>query len=195
MLGPRDFVALTPPLSVILWTEAIIYLGIGLFEFFDDYFVVPKPWMTLNGRVNGYLRVQNKVGHKMHAALCMILGAIALNGIIEQQVNRFEIELIFLSLGLIMSVVWSTKPPGRLGYWAILAKPEFWLQIAMFGSVLKLIRPEVALICVTLNLWGVAFLLVRRKSASFVPYTGDTVRQDITEALGETAARRLKGLT
>ena len=194
MLGPRDFIALTPTLSVILWIEAIIYLGLGLFELFDDFVDKPKPWMTFNGRLNGYLRVQHKVGHKMHAALCVILGSIALNGIIERQVSRFEIELIFLSLAIIMSVVWSSKLPGRLGIWGILAKPEFWLQIAMFLWFLPLIRPAVASICIAVNLWGVTVLVLRGKSASFVPYTTQTVIQDMTDVLGEKATERLKKL-
>ena len=195
MLGPRDFVALTPALSIILWIEAIIYLGIGLVELFDDVIEKPKPWMTLNGRVNGYLRLQHKVGHKMHAGLCVILGAVALNGLIDRQVSRFDIELIFLSLGLIMSVIWSTKLPGRLGVLTIILKPEFWLQIAMFALFFPLIRPGIALICLALNIWGLAVLVLRGRRDSFAPYTTQAVLRDMTDAVGDAAAQRLKRFT
>ena len=40
--------------------------------------------------------------HKFHAIVCFFLGFIALNGIIEGAVTRFEIELLFIGLALIM---------------------------------------------------------------------------------------------
>ena len=144
MLGPTDFLPLTPALSAILWVEAIVYLGIGLFEIFDDYFARNPPWTERDGHPNGYLRLVAKSTRKFHAAICLILGWIALNGLLEQRVSRFEIETLFLSLAIVMSFVWSTKLPGRVGVLGIILKPEFWLQIAMFAMFTPFIRPEVA---------------------------------------------------
>ena len=49
MLTATEFFAVTPGLHVILWVEAIIYLGIGTFELFDDFLAKPKPWMYTQG--------------------------------------------------------------------------------------------------------------------------------------------------
>lgn len=194
MIGSFASFELTPTLKAVLWTETVIYLGIGVAELFNDFFERPKPWMTLNGRVNGYLRLNSVVGHKMHAVICVLLGFTALNGLIEGRVSRFEIEFIFLGLALLMSVIWSTKFPGWLGVAVIATKPEFWLQIVMAVFCLHLIRPEIAVICVGLNLWGVFVLLARGKQATFVPYTPETVIRDIEEAMGERTARALSRL-
>ena len=48
--------------------------------------------------------------HKFHAAICFFLGFIALNGIIEGAVTRFEIELLFIGLALIMMLLWMILP-------------------------------------------------------------------------------------
>ena len=58
--------------------------------------------------------MEDKMQHKFHAAICFFLGFIALNGIIEGAVTRFEIELLFIGLALIMMLLWMILPPGRL---------------------------------------------------------------------------------
>lgn len=194
MLNSDGFIALTPALATVLWIEAIVYLGIGLFEFFDDFLERPRPWMTVNGKVNGYLRLQFLGGHKMHATTCILLGFVALNGLIEHRVSRFELEFIFLSLALIMALVWSSKFPGRMGVLVIACKPEFWLQIAMFGLYVQWIRPPVALICIALNIWGIFVFLVRSKRTFFVPYTPETVFEDVKAAMGDEEAAKVRRL-
>ena len=194
MLGPTDFLPLTPALAAILWVEAVVYLGIGLFEIFDDYVARNPPWTERDGRPNGYLRLVAKSSRKFHAAICLILGWIALNGLLEQRVSRFEIETLFLSLAIVMSFVWSTKLPGRVGVLGIILKPEFWLQIAMFAMFTPFIRPEVAGFCLALNLWGIVFFLLRGRTASFVPYSTETLLRDTEDVLGEEGGRRLRRL-
>lgn len=194
MLGPTDFLPLTPALSAILWVEVVVYLGLGLFGLFDDYFERHPAWTIRDGRPNGYLRMTAKSAHKLHAAICLILGWIALNGLLEQKVSRFEIETLFLSLAVLMSAVWSMKLPGRMGVLGVILKPEFWIQIAMFAMFLPFIRPQVAAICVGINLWGIVFLLLRGKTALFVPYTTETLVRDVEEALGEERANRVRRL-
>ena len=194
MLGPTDFLPLTPALSAILWVEAIVYLGIGLFEIFDDYVARHPPWTERDGQPNGYLRLVAKGSRKFHAAICLILGWIALNGILEQKVSRFEIETLFLSLAIVMSIVWSTILPGRVGVLGVVLKPEFWLQIAMFAMFTPYIRPQVAGVCLALNLWGIVFFLLRGRTASFIPYSTETLLRDTEAVLGEEGGRRLRRL-
>ena len=192
MLGPTDFLPLTPALSAILWVEVVVYLGLGLFGLFDDYFERHPAWTVRDGRPNGYLRMTAKSAHKLHAAICLILGWIALNGLLEQKVSRFEIETLFLSLAVLMSAVWSMKLPGRMGVLGVILKPEFWIQIAMFAMFLPFIRPQVAAICVGINLWGIVFFLLRGKTALFVPYTSEALVRDVEDALGEERANRVR---
>ena len=141
MLSPTELYPLTPLLKGILWVEVLVYLGIGVYEIIDDFRVKPQPWMTLSNTPNSYLMIKEKVGHKMHGGLCFLLGFIALNGLIEGAVTRFELELCFVSLALLMMTIWMTLMPSRLGLTVLLTKPEFWLQILMFGYFLPLIQP------------------------------------------------------
>jgi hypothetical protein len=57
MLSATEFYQLTLGLQIVLWIEALLYLGIGVYELFDDFFEKPQPWMTISGRVNGYVRL------------------------------------------------------------------------------------------------------------------------------------------
>lgn len=70
MLSATELLTLTPLLKGVLWVEAIVYLGIGLYEIFDDFAVKPASWMILGARANSYLQIKDKVGRKMHAAIC-----------------------------------------------------------------------------------------------------------------------------
>ena len=106
---------LTLALKIVLWVEAIVYLGLGIFEIFDDFFRKLPSWTKLNGKLNAYLFMEDKMQHKFHAIVCFFLGFIALNGIIEGAVTRFEIELLFIGLALIMMLLWMIMPPGKTG--------------------------------------------------------------------------------
>lgn len=190
MLTATEFYDVPLSLEIVLWVEVVVYLGIGIFELFDDFLEKPKPWMTTNGNINGYLRLMNKVGHKMHAGICFVLGFVALNGLIEGFMTRFELELIFVSFAVLMPVIWSTLMPGRMGVTVLLLKPEFWLQMVMFVLFSHLIRPEIIVLCVVLNLWGLVVYFFHTRQRLFQPFTYETVRRDCVDAEGEALAQK-----
>lgn len=194
MLSATEFYSVTTGLAIVLWIEAVVYLGIGVFELFDDFLEKPQPWMTLNGRVNGYLRITHKVGHKMHAGICCLLGFVALNGALEGALTRLELELIFISFAVLMPAIWALLMPGRLGLMMVILKPEFWLQIVMFVGFSHLIRPEIALLCIGLNLWGIFVYFRHTRKSYFQPFTYEALRSDYEEALGEGSAARIDKL-
>ena len=190
LLSPTDLYALTPLLKGALWVEVIVYLGIGVYEILDDFWVKPQPWMSLGSTPNSYLMIKDKVGRKMHGGLCFLLGFIALNGLIEGAVTRFELELCFVSLALLMMTIWMTRMPGRLGVTVILTKPEFWLQILMFGYFLPLIQPWVVGLCLGLNIWGILVNVLHTRRQVLAPFTYETLRRDAVEAgVGERGLR------
>ena len=182
MLESAELYSLTPLLKGILWVEVIVYLGLGFFEVFDDFLIKPKAWMTLSGRPNGYLLLVDKVGHKMHATVCFLLGFVALNGILEGAVTRFELEIGFISLALLMMAIWMTMLPGRLGLFVVtLTKPEFWIQILMVAYFIDLIRPWVALVCLVLNGWGLLVYFFHTRRRVFRRFAYEAVRDDLIE--------------
>jgi hypothetical protein len=181
-MNATELLELTLTLKIVLWTEFIVYMGVGLYEIFDS-FADAKPWVKKNSKSNSYLFMKETVSYKMHASVCFLLGFIALNGILEGAVTRFELELIFVSLALIMMLLWMTILPGRLGFNVLfLTKPETTLQIVMFIFFWELIRPEILVLCVSLNLWGfiVYFSHTRKKALS--PYKYETIRNDAEDA-------------
>ncbi len=181
-MNATELLELTLTLKIVLWIEFLIYMGIGLYEIFDS-FADAKPWVIKNGKSNSFLFMKETVSHKMHASVCFLLGFIALNGILEGAVTRFELELIFVSLALIMMLLWMTILPGRLGFNVLfLTKPETTLQIVMFIFFWNLIRPEILVLCVSLNLWGfIVYFFHTRKKALF-PYKYETIRTDAKDA-------------
>jgi hypothetical protein len=191
MLSATEFYEIPRSLEIVLWIEVVVYLGIGIFELFDDFIVKPRPWMTINGRVNGYIRIKDTVGHKMHAGICFLLGFIALNGLVEGHVTRFELELIFVSFAILMPVIIASLLPGRLTMVILLTKPEFWLQGVMFFSFSDLIRPEVLFLCVGLNLWGVVVYVFHTRKNLFKPFTYAAVRADCLDAEGEAFTSKI----
>ena len=181
-MGANDILELTPLLKGILWVELIVYMGIGLFEILDS-FREDKPWVKRNGKLNSYLVMKETVGYKMHASVCFLLGFVALNGILEGAITRFELELIFVSLALIMMLLWITLMPGRLGLTVVfLTKPETTLQILMFIFFWDLIRPEVLLLCLSLNVWGFVVYFLHTRKKALHPYAYKTMRDDAEEA-------------
>jgi len=191
MLSATEFYEIPRSLEIVLWIEVVVYLGIGIFELFDDFIVKPRPWMTINGRVNGYIRIKDTVGHKMHAGICFLLGFIALNGLVEGHVTRFELELIFVSFAILMPVIIASLLPGRLTMVILLTKPEFWLQGVMVFSFSDLIRPEVLFLCVGLNLWGVVVYVFHTRKNLFKPFTYAAVRADCLDAEGEAFTSKI----
>jgi|TARA_B100001057_G_scaffold194779_1_gene195599 hypothetical protein len=176
----NDLLELTTLLKVVLWIETIVYLGIGIFEILDS-FSKEKPWNLRNGRINSYLATREVVSYKMHASVCFLLGFVALNGLLEGAVTRFELELIFLSLALIMMLLWMIALPGRLGFFVIFTKPETTLQIVMLIFFADLIRPWILYLCVFLNLWGVFVYFIHTRKVLISPYNYETIREDALE--------------
>jgi|TARA_B100000767_G_scaffold263414_1_gene277142 hypothetical protein len=177
----NDLLELTTLLKVILWIELIVYLGIGIFEILDS-FSKEKPWNLRNGKINSYLAMREVTSYKMHASVCFLLGFVALNALMEGAVTRFELELIFISLALIMMLLWMIILPGRLGFIVLFSKPETTLQIIMFVFFADLIRPWVLYLCVFLNLWGLLVYFLHTRKESISPYEYKTIRNDALEA-------------
>ena len=127
--------------------------------------------------------MKETVSYKMHASVCFLLGFIALNGILEGAVTRFELELIFVGLALIMMILWMTILPGRLGFNVLfLTKPETTLQIVMLIFFWDLIRPEILGLCAFLNLWGFIVYFSHTRKKALVPYKYETIRNDAKDA-------------
>ena len=181
-MDATELFTLTTTLKVVLWIEFIVYMGIGVYEILDS-FGDAKPWVKRNGKPNSYLFMKETVGYKMHASVCFLLGFVALNGILEGAVTRFELELIFVSLALIMMLLWITLMPGRLGFTVVfLTKPETTLQFVMLIFFWDLIRPEVLLLCLCLNVWGFIVYLSHTRKKALHPYAYKTMRDDAEEA-------------
>jgi len=190
VIGATEFYPTTSGLNAILWVEAVIYLGIGTYELFDDFLAKPRAWMNIDNRPNSYLMLHHKVGHKMHAGLCFVLGMVALNGALEGMVTRFELELIFISFAVILPVLWSTLLPGRLGVTVLLLKPEFWLQGLMLIFYSDLIRPQILALCLAFNIWGVVVYFLHTRRTLISPYEYATLRNDVIAAEGPAAVTK-----
>ena len=145
-------------------------------------------WSFKNGKYNSYIHIQDLVGYKMHAAICFILGFVALNGIIEGHISRFELEIIFVSFAVIVPTLFSLLMPGKLGLVVLCLKPEFWLQIFMFVFFSHLIRIEIITLCVLMNVWGLLVYYFHTRKKLVVPYSYETLRKDAFEA-GEEQKR------
>ena len=181
-MAANDLLEIGTLLKIVLWVEGIVYLSIGVYEILDS-FSKEKPWNMRNGKVNSYLAMREVVSYKMHAAVCFLLGFIALNGLLEGSITRFELELIFVSLALIMMLLWMVALPGRLGFIVIfLTKPETYLQIVMFIFFADLIRPWVLYLCIFFNIWGFIVYFVQTRKKSIYPYDYSTIRRDALDA-------------
>ena len=120
----------------------------------------------------------------MHASLALLLGFIALNGVLEGGVFRFEIELIFLSLALLNCCIWCMIPPCKRLLTVLLIAPEFHLQYVSFILFADLIRPEVLGLCVLFNLWGVFVFFRKTPKLADAPLDYERVRSDMIAAEG-----------
>ena len=184
---------LTLALKIVLWVEAIVYLGLGIFEIFDDFFRKLPSWTNLNGKLNAYLFMEDKMQHKFHAIVCFFLGFIALNGIIEGAVTRFEIELLFVGLALIMMLLWMILPPGKMAIAMLLTKPETYLSVTMFLLFSDLIRIEVFTICVLFNIWGLAVFIFNTKKL-MNPYNYKRFRDETRDVFRAPVRALLAGM-
>jgi hypothetical protein len=180
-MSSTELFELTLALKIVLWIEMIVYLGLGIFEIFDDFFRKLPSWTNLNGKLNAYLFMEDKMQHKFHAIVCFFLGFIALNGILEGAVTRFEIELLFIGLALIMMILWMILPPEKMAIAMLLTKPETYLSVIMFILFSDLIRTEVFIACILFNIWGIAVFIFNTKKL-MNPYSYKRFRSDVIEA-------------
>ena len=180
-MSSTELFELTLALKIVLWIEMIVYLGLGIFEIFDDFFRKLPSWTNLNGKLNAYLFMEDKMQHKFHAIVCFFLGFIALNGILEGAVTRFEIELLFIGLALIMMILWMILPPEKMAIAMLLTKPETYLSVIMFILFSDLIRTEVFITCILFNIWGIAVFIFNTKKL-MNPYSYKRFRSDVIEA-------------
>jgi len=180
-MSSTELFELTLALKIVLWVEAIVYLGLGIFEIFDDFIRKLPSWTNLNGKLNTYLFMEDKMQHKFHAIVCFFLGFIALNGILEGAVTRFEIELLFIGLALIMMLLWMILPPEKMAIAMLLTKPETYLSLIMFILFSDLIRTEVLIFCILFNIWGMTVFLLNTKKIIH-PYNYKRFRNDVVEA-------------
>jgi hypothetical protein len=180
-MNSTELFELTLALKIVLWVEAIVYLGLGIYEIFDDFFRKLPSWTNFNGKLNAYLFMEDKMQHKFHAIVCFFLGFIALNGILEGAVSRFEIELLFIGLALIMMLLWMILPPGKMAVAMLLTKPETYLSVVMFLLFNDLIRTEILIICILFNIWGIGVFLLNTKKL-LNPYTYKRFRNDVIDA-------------
>jgi hypothetical protein len=180
-MSSTELFELTLALKIVLWIEMIVYLGLGIFEIFDDFFRKLPSWTNLNGKLNAYLFMEEKMQHKFHAIVCFFLGFIALNGILEGAVTRFEIELLFIGLALIMMLLWMILPPEKMAIAMLLTKPETYLSVIMFILFSDLIRTEVFIACILFNIWGIAVFIFNTKKL-MNPYSYKRFRSDVIEA-------------
>ena len=183
MLTSTEFIETTTALSIVLWIEALIYLGLGLYETFDDFVHKTPKWAFINDRMNSWIWMQDKIGHKMHAAICFMLGFVALNGALEGVVTRFEIEIIFVSFALLSGMIFGLLPPGRFALVTLATKPEIVLQAVMYFFCLNLIRPEIVGLCLILNLWGL--IVYFRQTSKIFGGKYEIMRADMLEATGD----------
>merc|ERR1712154_648024 len=99
---------------------------------------------------------------KFHASICLVLGVCALQGLVSGVVSRFEFEMMFFTLGLIMNLVWGAlaMPIGAKGWTlAIGIKPEFWFQLWLWCTKTDVVRMPVLVVCVLLNVHGAVMAL------------------------------------
>ncbi len=182
MLTATELYPLTTALWVVLWVEVVVYLLVGFSEIFDDFYYKPPSWVWPNGRMNTFIWSLDKKGHKMHASLALILGFVALNGVIEGAVFRFEIELIFLSLALLNCSIWCMMPACNRMIRVFLIAPEFHLQYVSFILFWDLVRPEVLGLCVLFNLWGVFVYFRKTLKLEDAPHDYQRIRDDMIAA-------------
>ena len=161
MQHATEYIPVTGVIQFVLWVEAILYLSVGVLETFDDLHRKPPAWVWNNKRLNTFTLMMDGRYYKTHAVWCLLLGLVALSGLTEGQVNRLEIEFIFVSLSAIILTVFCILTPSFRCLPMIVISPEIYLLGLMSVFYSDMIRNEVLAICVLLILWGV-FVYVKR---------------------------------
>jgi len=161
MQHATEYIPVTGVIQLVLWVEAILYLSVGVLENFDDLHRKPPAWVLNNKRLNTITLMMDGRYYKTHANWCLLLGLVALAGLTEGQVNRLEIEFIFVSLSAIICTVFCILTPSFRCLPMIVISPEIYLLGLMSVFYSDMIRNEVLAICVLLILWGV-FVYVKR---------------------------------
>jgi hypothetical protein len=198
VLSSTDTLRVQGTLAVVLWIEAVVYLLVGLTEIFDDFRSAPKWNEFLAAKKNSWLRTQLKIGAKMHASVAVILGLTAVNGLIEGAVTRFELEVIFVSLGLLMGVILGSMVPGRMWVIVCLIKPETWLTLLMWCNFASAVRPAVLGISFTFVAWSLLVRFGPKSVATPDPFEYRTLRTDILASfppeLGTAMTAKMDGV-
>lgn len=183
MLTVTEFFPVTTTLHIILWFEAIFYGGVALFEIFDDFHRKTPRWAFVNERLNTFISYRDLKHHKTHAAFCLMLAFVGLNGALEGKVTRFELEFIFLSLAIIVGTSLCYLPASPRFLIKILPFiPEITIQFVMYTLFSDLIRPEVIFACLVLNLWGIFVFTFRSVRNHNGHYSFQQLKTDMAEA-------------
>lgn len=156
VLGEDDHYPLTTGLTILLWVEVIVYGFFGLLLFFSVDFVEKKRKLPFHK--NNFDIWMHRQHEQIHACLAFFLGYVALQGLLAGFVTRFELEILFVTLGMIMGMVW-TMPPG-LTFIVLLLKPEFWIQLVTWACYSPLVRPQVLVVAALFNLYGIGYKLI-----------------------------------
>jgi hypothetical protein len=136
---------------------------------------------------NAFEAMQIRIFKKMHALVCLLLGFVALHGLANGHLTRFELEFMFLTLAGIVSVILSNLPPG-FPMTLVALKPETWLQIVLWYNYWHVVRPSVLIVCAGFNLYGVVFYLVKGRT---VWETYEQMRADVVSSEGEEQALKM----
>ena len=148
-------------LQILLWVAALIYGLGGLKEMCDDFLPTPK-WRVKFLRGNAWATILHITGTKMHAAVLVILGYIAVNGLIEGGLTRSEFEIFFLLSALMMATIWMTMVPSPMYFVTVMTKPVFFFLLVLSIGFSNFVRPQVLVIAAVFNVYGI---LVRAFSA------------------------------
>merc|ERR1712166_514426 len=175
-------------LKGILWTEVVVYLGVGLYMFLaiDLGKMAKPPWAS-----NPYALVMVQTNQKMHATLAIMMSYVAMVGLDNGHVTRMELDFLFLSLALIMNSVFAFPVPFCVAARIPLLKPEFWLQLVLWCTCANLARPSILIPCGSINAYGLIVWVVKGRN-NWAGY--DAFRADVAEAEGDEAAGKFDKL-
>ena len=189
-LARDEFFPLTTGFQIVLWIQALIYGLGGLKEMCDDFLPSPK-WRLKFVEANGWAIILHITGTKMHAAVLVILGYIAVNSFIEGGVTRSEFELFLLLSALMMATIWMTMVPAPMYFVVVMTKPVFFFLIVLSIGFWDLARPQVLIIAAMFNVYGI---IVRAFGpVAYEPFTYEKLRVDIASE-AESMAEKLDKL-
>jgi hypothetical protein len=175
-------------LLVVLYLEVIIYLLVGAKFFLGADYKKPKPWQP----ANAFIDFQCAMDQRFHGSLAFIVGAVALQGITSGVCSRFEVELVFFSLSLMMNMCWLglAMPLGVKGQlFLFLSRPDLWFSVYFWVNWWHLPRLPILIVCILVNIQGIYGAL-----AVHGPKMGsnDNFEKLITEADPETKEKLAK---